>query len=204
MMIKILKMISPINFHWPNLPHFGVNLDIDPINLFISDNHVPMEIGTDVSKIVRKKKVFKMCFRSQIMQKRTRQINFFFQFSMEKISLGQIWTWGKSGANLDMDPINLFISMYVCRVDTIFTTIIVSEVWTPFLSPQSITLWCGYAYLVLGISTTVRLTRLFIYFILLASPDGAGWLSLSAIFSIHLSAGWQVPRSVPFYGVCHT
>ena len=43
-------MISPINFikkfHWPNLPHLGANLDMDPINLFISVNHVPMEVGT--------------------------------------------------------------------------------------------------------------------------------------------------------------
>ena len=95
-------MISPINFHWPNLPHFGVNLDIDPINLFISDNHVPMEIGTDVSKIVRKKKVFKMCFRSQIMQKRTWQIIFFFSIFYGKNFVGanldmrQIWTWTSS------------------------------------------------------------------------------------------------------------
>ena len=54
-------MISPINFikkfHWPNLPHLGANLDMDPINLFISVNHVPMEVGTDVSKNVLKKSV---------------------------------------------------------------------------------------------------------------------------------------------------
>ena len=52
----------------------GANLDMDPINLFISVNHVPMEVGTDVLKNVRKKKVFKMCFRTQIMQKRTLKI----------------------------------------------------------------------------------------------------------------------------------
>ena len=56
-------MISPINFiekfHRPNLPHLGANLDMDPINLLISVKHVPMEVGTDVSKNVIKK----MCLK---------------------------------------------------------------------------------------------------------------------------------------------
>ena len=56
----------------------GANLDMDPINLFISVNHVPMEVGTDVLKNVRKKNVFKMCFRTQIMQKRTWKTKWFF------------------------------------------------------------------------------------------------------------------------------
>ena len=56
----------------------GANLDMDPINLFISVNHVPMEVGTDVSKNVTNKNVFKMCFRTQIMQKRTWKTKWFF------------------------------------------------------------------------------------------------------------------------------
>ena len=70
-------MISPINFiekfHRPNLPHLGANLDMDPINLFISVNHVPMEVGTRRFKKCNKKKVFKICFRTQITQKITSQ-----------------------------------------------------------------------------------------------------------------------------------
>ena len=82
----------------------GANLDMDPINLFISVNHVPMEVGTDVLKNVRKKNVFKMCFRTQIMQKRTWKTKwFFFDFLMKnkywssqsKIAPLFLWTFQK-------------------------------------------------------------------------------------------------------------
>ena len=60
---------------WSKLPHVGGQIcPMDPINPFISVNHVPMEVDADVSKNVRKKKVFKMGFKTQIMQKRTLKI----------------------------------------------------------------------------------------------------------------------------------
>ena len=73
--LGLLKLQVPLKFgsffHRPNLPHFVQNYPMDPINPFISVNHVPMEVDTDVSKNVWKINVFKMCFRTQIIQKIT-------------------------------------------------------------------------------------------------------------------------------------
>ena len=69
---------------------------MESINPFISVNHVLMEVVPDekkiISKNVKKKKVFKMCFRTQIIQKITSQILFFFfRFPVKNLELSNFF-----------------------------------------------------------------------------------------------------------------
>ena len=78
---------------WSKLPHVGGQIcPMDPINPFISVNHVPMEVDADVSKNVRKKKVFKMCFRTQITQKIHLKKIYFFSFLMKNLEMEVIFS----------------------------------------------------------------------------------------------------------------
>ena len=95
--LGLLKLQVPLKFgsffHRPNLPHFVQNYPMDPINPFISVNHVPMEVDTDVSKNVWKINVFKMCFRTQIIQKITSQKNKKkFPFKVKNLELSHFFT----------------------------------------------------------------------------------------------------------------